>query len=158
MRTRQHQLRVPLRAAILLSLGLVVCGCSVIDGLGYALGLKDKCPRTGNAEPPVPIGELRDTWSLRFGPLKSDCEPWTWNIVSADDQDRFCNHITIAACTDYRGGCPYTITTLPYAHDRQLAAHEFAHAALYCMGLNTDPTHLRADVWGAGGFVQSFVQ
>lgn len=147
-----------MRAALLLSLAMGVHGCSVIDGFGYATGLKDRCPKYGNAQSPVSVAELRDTWSLRFGPLKPDCEPWTWNLVSEPDLARICGTPKDAGCTDYRGGCPTTYTTQAYAEDRRLAAHEFAHAALFCMGLDTDRNHLRPDIWGSAGFVAYFVK
>lgn len=133
----------------------ILHGCSIWDGLGYATGLKDKCDKYGNAQPPVSVQELRDTWTERFGPINPDCEPWTWNIVSQADLNRICRATNDAGCTDYSGGCPTTFTTQEYAHDRRLAAHEFTHAMLFCMGVNRDPTHLRADLWQAGGFVDT---
>lgn len=162
MRTWKHQLRVSVCGAILLSLGLgVLNSCSVIEGFEYAAGWKDKCPKIGNAQPPVPTAELHDTWALRFGPFKEG-EPWTWNVVPLDDMRRTCGGVPpdIYGCTDYNGGCPYTVVSQANAHNRQLAAHEYAHTVLFwTLGLgHTDSGHTRADIWAAGGFVDSFRQ
>lgn len=158
MRTWEHRKRVQVRASVLLSLGMALCGCGIIDGFGYALGTKDKCPAVGNAEPPIPIGELHDGWALRFGPFKQG-EPWTWNVVPTEDMRRICGGAPpdIFGCTDYRGGCPTTYVTQANATDRLLAAHEYAHTVLFwTLGLgHTDRDHLRPDIWSTGGFVHS---
>ena len=142
----------------LLVMMLLLQGCSIWDGLGYATGLKDKCPKYGNAPSPVPVAELTDVWNERFHDLAipADAEPWTWNIVSDADLTRICQRSDAAGCTDYRGGCPSTYTTQAYAKDGLLAAHEFAHAALFRRHVNTDPNHTNPDIWGAGGFIHSF--
>lgn len=145
---------------LLLSVAMGLCGCSIIDGLGYALGVKDKCEKIGNAQPPVPVGELADRWSLRFGPLPKDREPWTWNVLPVDDMRRICGGVPpdIYGCTDYNGGCPYTVVTQANAHDCRLAAHEYAHTALFWLhgAGHTDSAHSTPAIWQSGGFVDSF--
>lgn len=133
----------------------------MIDGFGYATGLKDKCPKYGNAPSPVSLGELHDTWVLRFGPFKQG-EPWTWNVVPTADMVRLCGGAPpdIFGCTDYRGNCPTTYVTQANANDRRLAAHEYAHTVLFwTLGLfHTDSQHTRPEIWGGNGYVAYFVK
>jgi hypothetical protein len=155
MWSRQRKHRVSLLPALLLPVLMGVWGCGIWEGFEYAIGVKDKCD-SGSATSPVPVALLQSRWEARFGPLGG--EPWSWDVIPTADFQRICGGVPpdVFGCTIFMGGCPSSFTTSANAHDCRLAAHEFAHAALFRMGIDTDRKHSRADIWKSGGFVDSF--
>lgn len=146
----------------ILLITLLLPGCV---GLTSALTGNITCPTVSSSVPPVSEAELRKDWVDRFGPLKSSCSAvWDWSLSSAADMAKSCPND--AGCTTFTigpngtrdPGCPLSMFTAQYAHDRRLAAHEIAHWFLHCSSTtgDGDPGHTDPTVWGKDGFVPSF--
>lgn len=105
---------------------------------------------------PAPMSQdvLRADWQRRFGTLPDECRNvMGWVMVGADELKQLCGGGN-AGCVTHNHGCPVAYARAEHVNDRQLYAHELAHALLHCVTRDGDALHARADIWGAGGFVQ----
>lgn len=120
--------------------------------------VKRTCPHVSADVPPLTERELRADWEGRFGPLPA-CDHWEWVVVEPEVYATLCP-ANSAGCTTYSQQsatryCPTTFTTEAHAHDRRLAAHEWTHATLYCVG-KRDPDHTDPALWCPAGFVCNY--